>query len=199
MAARKTKAKTDVKPTSGKKKETDVKPSDRGAGRKRVTRHHKFTEHARKKYLELIAATGTKAKCARDMGLDPGTVTTYTRKHPEFAEAIEAAMDEYRDMLFDAAKQRAVDGFIERGIFDKDGNKVGEVLKKSDRLLEVLMKRADPVLRESTSKIEHKGTMVTATVPFDVKKLEKLDKEGRAALRLVMKQLGDTGEPESTE
>lgn len=176
----------------------DIDPADRGSGRKRATTHHKFTAAVRQQYLDNLAEFGTKIKSADAAGVSYGAVKNYLATHPEFQKDVDEALERYRDMLLDEMKRRAVEGYIKKPLTDKDGAIVGYEVVKSDRLLEFAIKRVDPTSRESIQKVEHKGSMVTAAVPFDVKKLEKLTKKGRDALRLVLKEIGtDDGRAES--
>lgn len=195
MAAKRTKKeetpKGQVPPEKFKRKRKSVPASERAAGKKRQTTHHKFTPAVRKRYLEHLAEWGTKNRSAKAAGIDYRTVLNYLATHPEFQLEIDDALEKYRDMLLDEVKKRAVEGYAQNPIFNKDGEIVGEKIVKSDRLLEFAVKRIDPASREQIQKIEHKGSMVTAQVPFDVAKLKKLDKHGRECLRVVLKQIGD--------
>jgi len=92
-------------------------------------------------------------------------------------------------MLLTEMKTRAVEGWVEQPLFDKDGVHIGDKVKKSDRLLEVALKRVDPLSRVAETKVEHSGSAVVGTVQFDPSRLAGLSKEGRDALRVVLREL----------
>lgn len=190
MAARKKKEEGQTAPVKGKQKRTKKIPdSERASGTRRRTTHHKFTPAARQRYLDNLAEWGTKNRSADAAGVSYRTVQNYLALHPEFQLDVDDALEKYRDMLLNEMKARAVTGYEEAPIFGKDGEILGYKIKKSDRLLEVALKRVDPESRETIQKIEHKGTMTTASVPFDVKLYEKFDKTEREALRTVLKAI----------
>ena len=117
----------------------------------------------------------------------------------ELKEAWEQALDDHAERCLDELRTRALEGYEERPILNKEGDVVGHVLKKSDRLLELLVKKYDPSLREKVDitaepKQAELDRAARAEAPLDLK---KLDAAGREALRVVLLQLGDGSIPES--
>ena len=73
-------------------------------------------------------------------------------KHdPDFLAQVEEALTAYTDKLRSEVHRRGVEGWIERGVYSKDGVLLGNVHKYSDRLLELHIKRHDPGYREHVS------------------------------------------------
>lgn len=196
MAARKTAPKKRAskkaasRPVKGKQRRIEALPDpERGGGKVRSRAFEKFNQSARTRYLTNLSEWGTKTRSAEAAGVTYQTVRNYLAVHPAFQDEIDNAVEEYRDMLLTEMRTRAVDGWIEQPLFDKDGNHIGDKVKKSDRLLEVALKRVDPESRETISKIEHSGSAVVGTVNFDPAELAGLDRKGRDALRIVLKQI----------
>ena len=191
MAAKKSASKTKaVKPVKGKQKRVEALPdSERGGGTVRSRAFEKFNQAARSRYLTNLAATGLKTKSAEAAGVTYQTVRNYLAVHPDFQNEIDASIEAHRDVLLDEVLRRGKDGWIEQPLFDRDGNHVGDKLKYSDRLLEVALKRVDPLSRVAETKVEHSGSAVVGTVQFDPSRLAGLSKEGRDALRVVLREL----------
>ena len=192
MAAKKSapKKRAAVKPVKGKQRRIEAQPDpDRGGGKIRSRAFEKFNQAARSRYLTNLAEWGTKTKSAEAAGVSYQTVRNYLAVHPDFQDEIDQAVEEYRDMLLTEMKTRAVEGWVEQPLFDKDGVHIGDKVKKSDRLLEVALKRVDPLSRVAETKVEHSGSAVVGTVQFDPSRLAGLSKEGRDALRVVLREL----------
>lgn len=192
MAAKKSapKKRAAVKPVKGKQRRIEALPDpDRGGGKIRSRAFEKFNQAARSRYLTNLAATGLKTKSAEAAGVTYQTVRNYLAVHPDFQDEIDASIEAHRDVLLDEVLRRGKDGWIEQPLFDRDGNHVGDKLKYSDRLLEVALKRVDPLSRVAETKVEHSGSAVVGTVQFDPSRLAGLSKEGRDALRVVLREL----------
>ena len=205
MAAKKTAPKAPktnaVKPVKGKQKRIEALPDpDRGGGKVRSRAHIKFNQAARTRYLTHLGETGLKTQSAEAAGVDYQSVRNYLAIHPDFQDEIERAVEAHRDVLLAEVVRRGKDGWVEQPIFDKDGVKIGDKHRYSDRLLEVALKRVDPLSRESISKVEHSGSAVVGTVNFDPSALAGLSKAGRDALRVVLKELqAGPSKPEGAE
>ncbi len=160
----------------------------------------KFNADVRDAYLTHLAETGERYGACHAAGMSYVQVTQYYRPSGDhydetFAEAREAALAAFAEMLAREVRRRAVEGWIERELQDKDGNVVGHVTKFSDRLLELALKRADPAYREHVkvdSTLEASVKPAVAPIPVE---LSRLNREGRDALRLVMAQMGDDEAP----
>ena len=182
-----------------RKRTTTIPKASRGGGKIRQTQHHKFTEKARQTYLDFVGKSGRKMHAAEAAGVSYKTVQNYLAIHPEFQEEVDKSIETYRDVLLSEVHRRGVDGWVEKPILNKDGEVVGEHIKFSDKLLEISLRRVDPISRESTTKLEHSGGATIASVPFNVEKLEKLSREGRGHLRAVMQELAAMDAPKEPD
>ena len=116
---------------------------------------------------------------------------------PALREAWHGALAAHVERLRTEALRRAVEGWDERPILDKEGNVVGHVRKYSDRLLELVLKRLDPEFRERfdvTAQTKDQEIARDEETAASVD-LRKLSAEGRAALRTVFAELGDGNVP----
>jgi len=94
------------------------------------------------KYAEL----GVLRQAAKAVKVDPTTIERQRKSDPSFDEAVKAAYADYCETLEREAHTRAVEGWMEP-VF-QGGRCVGEVLKKSDRILELVLKRHIPGYRD---------------------------------------------------
>ena len=115
----------------------------------------KFTPLRQEKYLAHIRENGLVNKAAASVGVCPETVRAYRKRNPEFKALEQDARDDYTERLIAEANRRAVEG-VPNDVFYQ-GEKVGEVQKYSDRLLELLLKRNDPTFREKNVEINQTG------------------------------------------
>lgn len=161
----------------------------------------KLTKAKLEAYLDELAETGLLVKSADALGLHPHTVWERRKADPDFQLCVDMALERYADKLRAEVHRRGVEGWVERGLFDKDGNHLGDVRKFSDRLLELHAKRLDPSYRENIKvdasvdgKLSGNHTHTHTAVPMA--DLKKLNAQGRAALRTVLLQMGakDAGE-----
>lgn len=109
---------------------------------------------ARKTFLEELAKTGRIYDSCKIAGVAYQTMQKFRDERTEFYDKefvwdFEEAMEAYSDLLRKEVHRRAVEGWVERGQFDKDGNHLGDVIRFSDRLLELSIKRHDPAWREN--------------------------------------------------
>lgn len=162
----------------------------RGKTRRPVTRER------RRRYLEALRETGSHDAASRAASPHAsghyGGRTTWQRlrrEDDEFREQCEEALSAYQGELEEAVSSRALHGAIVEEKILADGTTV--VRKQFDvRREQMVLSRLDPSWRSSHQvDVNAKAQVLQATVPFDVKLLDALSKEGRAALRLVMKEL----------
>jgi hypothetical protein len=114
------------------------------AGRRR--REPAVSAEARKLFLEAVAAGWSVSEAAR-RAVTPRTRFYDLKKRDEqFAEEWVEADAQGLDFLRDEVRRRAVDGHQEEVY--QQGSLAGYVTKKSDRLLELELKRRDPEYRE---------------------------------------------------
>lgn len=120
--------------------------------------------------------------------------------NPRFDAALHAAWasahEDFIERIKDEAYKRAVEGYIRRPVY-QNGEHVGDDVVKSDTLLLALLKRHDSGFRDRVDLIaqtkdqeEERETREEKTVD-----LSQLSREGRAALRVVLSELGDGSIP----
>lgn len=122
----------------------------------------KFTEALKAKFCEHLAEWGAPTIAADHAGVAYETARRHRETDEEFAAAWEEALIRHHDSLVKEATERARDGYVERPMFDRDGQHVGDVLKKSDGLMTLFLKRGDPSFRETVKvdqRVEHTGTV----------------------------------------
>jgi hypothetical protein len=96
--------------------------------------------------LKVLAETHNQTMAAEAAGV---AYTTWMRKRerdPGFAAAVQVAMEKSTDALEYEARTRAVQGWEE--VTKEDGKPTKTVTRKSDRLLEVLLKGQRPMYRD---------------------------------------------------
>jgi hypothetical protein len=159
-----------------------------------------WSEEVEDRIVAALKRHGGRYQAAAEGGVDYSTVRRRLipniagepnkRFDPAFKQRCDEAREEYVEGLIEEARSRAVDGYKERGIFNKDGLEVGEVIKKSDRLLETMLKREDPSFRENV-KIEasHTGQIEHQHAISVEKMIRKLSRAGREALQTVLDEI----------
>jgi len=174
---------------------SDKKPAKRTAntrgrpqGRAKRTRaprsgRERITERQWMVYLDCLARYRTYTLSADAAGLSTQSVRDERNRNPEFAAAETDAKNRYLDRLKKEALRRGAEGWVERGIFSKDGEHLGDIVKYSDALLTLLLKRHDKKFVER----------VDASVTSEVKQTTALDfsnmttEEKRMLLTLLKK------------
>ena len=128
----------------------------------------KFTGKCRATFLEELARTGHIYHACKVAGISYQTMKHHREggpkadRDPDFEGDYLQAMGDYVGTLKKEAQRRAVDGWDERPVIDKEGNVVGHVKKFSDTLLLALLKRSDDGYKERVqvdAKTEHTGTV----------------------------------------
>lgn len=156
----------------------------------------KWCPEVRDIFLEELRRTGHIYHACRVAGVSYRTMKRYRAggelADPEFEESYEQAMGDYIGMLKSEAQKRAVEGWVERPVVDKDGNVVGEVRKFSDALLITLLKRSDDGYKERVSvdaKTEHSGA-IHHNHDVDLEKAyQAMNPEEREALKTTLRAL----------
>jgi len=108
-----------------------------------------FDERTQESYLKIYALTGRVHDTARSLEISPGQISALRRKDPEFDRKCKEAYGLYQDRLEEEALNRAVIGWEEPVYFQ--GKVVGTVRKKSDRILELMLKKAIPSYRDKAA------------------------------------------------
>lgn len=153
---------------------------------------YKFGQRTRQKFLAELARTGRHYDSARAAGVSYRVMKAYraggTHEDLEFEEQVQEALDQYTDLLRREIHRRGVEGWVERGVFSKDGEHLGDVVKYSDQLLMAQARKHDPSYRDKVSvdgSLRHAGAV---NLRHEVD-LSKLSREGRDRLRAVLREL----------
>lgn len=101
-----------------------------------------FTPVIMARFLAAFAATGRLGTACRAVGLGNQALENARERFPDFDEAIDEAYQEFTDRLHEEAVRRAVDGWDEPVFYQ--GEVVGYIRRKSDRILEMLLKAHIP-------------------------------------------------------
>ncbi len=112
--------------------------------KKPVTAQRKFDDRAVGRFLGYYAATGRKAASAKAAGVSYSVVRHWEVTDDDFGELVVEAHQEWLESLEREAFRRGVEGVLEPIVAGKDPEIVTYVRKYSDKLLEMLMKKADP-------------------------------------------------------
>lgn len=107
-----------------------------------------FNKSAQVRYLMYLARFGLKNSAAQYAGVSSEAVRFYSKNtNPDFADAINEAMDIFKESLEQVALRRAVDGW-EEPVYQK-GELVGTIHRHSERMLEMLLKRHIPDFKDN--------------------------------------------------
>jgi hypothetical protein len=100
-------------------------------------------------YLATLAETGRhSAACARAQ-VSRAHALEFRNKYPKFQALCDEALERFTGSIEAEVHRRAVHGTAEP-VYHQ-GEQVGVIYKKSDRLLELMLKRRDPAYREAAS------------------------------------------------
>jgi len=125
----------------------------RGAGLTAVPDLAEVLSARRKqKFLVALAQTGVVGTSAARAGLSVRTLKSIRKTDREFAELWDDAIDFAADVAENEAFHRGVHGEVEPVFFK--GAQVGEVIRKSDRMLELVLKARRPEKFRENFKVE---------------------------------------------
>jgi hypothetical protein len=136
-----------------------------------------FTPLLKQRYLEELARTGLKTNSARKLGISYGNVCLHIRKDAAFAQAVEEAMDQFRDSIEEAIDQRGRLGWDEPIYYQ--GTLVGHVKRYDTQLLLAQAKAHIPAYRDKAQSIQIQQNNVSLG-------LESLNADDRQVLREVL-------------
>jgi hypothetical protein len=102
----------------------------------------KFTDQARRRFIEVLRGTCNVSEAARSVGVSRGYAYQYKLEHRDFAEQWDEAEQEAVDAVELEARRRGVEGW-EEPVFYK-GQQCGTIRRYSDRMLEILLKGHRP-------------------------------------------------------
>lgn len=160
----------------------------------------KFTGACRQTFLDELRRTGHIYHACKVAGISYQTMKHHREggpkadRDPEFEGDYLQAMGDYVGLLKAEAQRRAVEGWEERPVLDKEGNVVGHVQKYSDTLLLALLKRSDDGYKERVQvDAETKHTGVVTHQHAHGVELEQMYKdmqpEEREAWKVVLRAL----------
>jgi hypothetical protein len=105
-------------------------------------------------YLQTLVETGRhSAACARAQ-ISQAHALEFRNKYPQFQELVDEALSRFAASVEAEVHRRAIHGVAEPN-YQPDGTggrtQVGVIYKKSDKLLELMLKRYDPAYREAAA------------------------------------------------
>lgn len=163
-------------------------------------RYRKVTEREKELFLRRLEQGDTVRKACEVVGRSPQTFHSIAARDPEFAEAKTLAMQVGTDLLEEEAWRRAVEGDLEPvigkvapGIDGQLTDANGELMwvsRKSDKLLEVMIKGRRPEYREA-HKIDVTNQTLNVTVEDRSAALEDVAKIIEEVRGRAGNQIGD--------
>lgn len=132
----------------------------------------------REGYLRVIASSGAHSVACKSVGVSRNSMRAHIEAHPDFAEQVEDARQQFADSLLAEAKRRAVDGLagelvLYEGEPVADPERPGEFLRKphrhSDRLLALMLEKVGPEAFRAPDRVvhehRHSGTVTHTIAP----------------------------------
>lgn len=113
-----------------------------------------FGETAQQLYLQELTKTGDYTVASAVAGVSRRVTETFRANNPDFNLKVELHYALYKKSLLDAALRRAIIGTPRYGV-DRNGNRYVAGQDFSDRILELLLRRAFPGAFDQKVKIEH--------------------------------------------
>lgn len=158
----------------------------------------KMTKKRRDLILTELAEHGNNTHAAAAAGVRLETLRRHRRTDEEFEEQCLTALEQYADRVRREVHRRAVEGWIERGLFSREGERVGDVVKYSDRLLELLVKKHDHTFRDKVTIDATADVKAQVAVVDQLEKvLGRLDKPSRDKVREAIAALEAVAEAPS--
>lgn len=115
-------------------------------------------------YCVAVAKTGLIGRSSAQADATPQRILIWRKALPVFNQAVEFALELYKDSLLEEAHVRGATGWREP-VF-QGGKMVGTILKKSDRMLEALLKKHDPSMRDGPqTHVQVGGVLVVPQTP----------------------------------
>lgn len=116
---------------------------------------------------KALSETGSLQRAADLCGVTVGALQKQMKDDSEFSEIVETALRRYGDLIRDAARSRAVEGYLVPMLGGKDRDQIVAYEPKfSDRLMELELKRVDPSYRDH--KIVEQSTTVNVRHQLDI-------------------------------
>ena len=125
----------------------------------------KFDDAAKERYLLVLAQTGFKTRAALAVGVSCQTVATHAENDPDFAEAMQGALDQYHARFMEHWDTLVYEGMDEPIIGGKDRDEVIATKKVYPiNLIAMEARRVEPGFKER-SEIDLKGGGGVLVVP----------------------------------
>lgn len=140
-----------------------------------------LTKDLQAQFLALYRETGLLGRSAEGIAVSPSTIRKVRKEDPDFDAAVEHAYDQFRESLEAEAYRRAVTGWTE-DVFQR-GQCVGSKTVRSDRMLELVLKRHIPAYRERQS-LDVNVTGGVLVVPGTKETLDEWERRNRSASAL---------------
>lgn len=106
-----------------------------------------FDDEAKAVYLDALAEHGRRGDAARAAGVTGKCVRDHIKNDPDFMEAVNDAVDQYRDKVIGHHQDRIFNGDVIKK-FDNEGNLVEERTVYPDNLIALELKKVDKSYRE---------------------------------------------------
>jgi len=138
-------------------------------------------------FLEALRAGYSVRHAAERAGPSAQRFYQWRQEDEVFGEEWAAAVEAGTDLLEDEAHRRAMHG-VAKGVWYR-GERVGEELEYSDKLLEVLLRARRPEKYAPAAQMKHSGTIESAVkLSFDEPQARRIMDNVRAALGLGQPQ-----------
>lgn len=125
----------------------------------------KFDDAAKERYLTVLAATGFKTRAAQAAGVTRQTVATHEENDPDFAEAMQEALDHYHSRFMQHWDTLVYEGTEEPIIGGKDRDEViAHKRVYPINLIAMEARRVEPGFKER-SEVDIKGGGGVLVVP----------------------------------
>jgi hypothetical protein len=122
----------------------------------------KFTAAAKTRYLEHLAAHGRPMHAADAAGVTSQCVRNHQKDDPDFHEQVQEAKERFRDKCWEHAQKLCFKGTKIKN-YDREGNVISERREYPIALIQTMLKKHDPELRDrSEIDVNVKGGVLVA-------------------------------------
>lgn len=142
-----------------------------------------FNWERKQQFCEELAKCGNRAAACSTVGVSSAAVGKHIKSDDDFRFKVETAWNDYRASVEAEVHRRAMDGVVEPVY--QGGKKVGDVVRYSDGLLTLLIKRHMPTEYRDKISIEQN---VTGGLAVGLADLGGMDRESRDALRKILER-----------
>lgn len=153
---------------------------------------------AQTQFLEELAKSDSLVAACKAVGVSYGVAFRAMDVDPEFKAAVQEAKCQFIDSLRREAWRRGFEGWDERPLADKDGVVYGHVRKYSDTMLSMLLKRHDPLFRDSVkveASVQHQHTHTISLEGLSDGSLRKLREVAQELVEMRAQESGQAGPP----